>query len=122
MDEDGLFYLVDRKKDIIKYAGYQISPSEIENVIMKVPGVLAVCVTGIPMPGNDLPVALVIKAVGSELKTDAVVSAVAESMVDFKRLRGGAYFVDAFPMTPSGKVLRRKCREIAIERYNESNN
>ncbi|XP_055641935.1 uncharacterized protein LOC129778835 [Toxorhynchites rutilus septentrionalis] len=101
VDEDGLFYIVDRKKDIIKYAGYQISPSEIENVILKIPGVLAVCVTGIPVPGNDLPVALVIKAADSELTEDVIVDAVADSMVDFKRLRGGVYFIDGFPMTPS---------------------
>lgn len=122
VDEDGLVYIVDRKKDIIKYAGYQISPTEIETVILKVPGVVAVCVTGIPVPGNDLPVALVVKALDSELTEEMIIDTVAESMVDFKHLRGGAYFVNAFPMTPSGKILRRKCRDIAVELYNETQN
>ncbi|XP_055544510.1 uncharacterized protein LOC129729738 [Wyeomyia smithii] len=122
VDEDGLLYVVDRKKDIIKYAGYQISPTEIENVILQVPGVTAVCVTGIPVPGNDLPVALVIKSPGSTVAENDIVDAVASAMVDFKHLRGGVYFVASFPMTPSGKILRRKCREIAIGFFKESNN
>ncbi|KXJ77102.1 hypothetical protein RP20_CCG008342 [Aedes albopictus] len=122
VDEDGLFYIVDRKKDIIKYAGYQISPTEIETVIMKIPGVVAVCVTGIPVPGNDLPVALVIKALGSEVTEEQIVQTVADNMVDFKHLRGGAYFVNIFPMTPSGKILRRKCRDVAVELYNATHN
>ncbi|XP_062544517.1 uncharacterized protein LOC134211555 [Armigeres subalbatus] len=121
VDEDGLFYIVDRKKDIIKYAGYQISPTEIETVIMKVPGVASVCVTGIPVPGNDLPVALVVKASDSEVTEEKIIQMVAENMVDFKHLRGGVYFVDAFPMTPSGKILRRVCRNMAVELYNETN-
>lgn len=122
VDEDGLFYIVDRKKDIIKYAGYQISPTEIEMVIMKIPGVVAVCVTGIPVPGNDLPVALVVKALDSEVTEEKIIETVAENMVDFKHLRGGVYFVNAFPMTPSGKILRRTCRDIAVELYNETHN
>ncbi|KAL1396546.1 hypothetical protein pipiens_010458 [Culex pipiens pipiens] len=120
VDEDGLFYIVDRKKDIIKYGGYQISPTEIETVILKMSGVAAVCVTGIPVPGHDLPVALVIRAPESGVTGDEIVQQVERSMVDFKRLRGGVFFVTAFPMTPSGKILRRKCREIAVEMYNET--
>ncbi|XP_062537436.1 uncharacterized protein LOC134205833 [Armigeres subalbatus] len=118
VDEDGFFYIVDRKKDIIKYAGYQISPTEIETVIMKIPGVVAVCVTGIPVPGNDLPVALVIKALNSEVTEEKIIQTVAKNMLNFKHLRGGVYFVTSFPMTPSGKILRRTCRDIAIEFYN----
>ncbi|XP_053699079.1 uncharacterized protein LOC128746054 [Sabethes cyaneus] len=120
VDEDGIFFVVDRKKDIIKYAGYQISPTEIENVILQVPGVISACVTGIPVPGNDLPVALVIKSPESAVTENDIVDAVASNMIDFKHLRGGVHFVTAFPMTPSGKILRRKCRDIAIEFYNQS--
>lgn len=41
--------------------------------------------------------------------------------VDYKRLRGGVYFIDSLPLTPSGKVMRRKVKEIAIEMHeNES--
>ncbi|XP_058818604.1 uncharacterized protein LOC131681669 [Topomyia yanbarensis] len=120
IDEDGLLFIVDRKKDIIKYAGYQISPTEIENVILQVPGVVFVCVVGIPVPGNDLPAALVVKSTGSEVSENDIVDAVSSTLHDLKHLRGGVYFVDELPMTPSGKVLRRKCRDIAVGFYNDA--
>lgn len=47
-DEDGYLFVVDRLKDILKYRGYQISPSEIEAAILKQPDVTTVCVVGIP--------------------------------------------------------------------------
>lgn len=40
-------------------------------------------------------------------------------MSDYKQLRGGVYFVDCLPMTPSGKIIRRKVKEMAIEMYNQ---
>ncbi|XP_058443734.1 uncharacterized protein LOC131425681 [Malaya genurostris] len=119
-DEDGLLFIIDRKKDIIKYAGYQISPSEIEDVILQVPGVNSVCVVGIPVEGNDLPAALVVKFTGSEITENDIVDAVASTMNDIKHLRGGVYFVSELPMTPSGKPLRRKCRDIIICFHNEA--
>lgn len=42
-------------------------------------------------------------------------------MTDAKQLRGGVYFVDSLPVTPSGKVLRRKVKEIAVEYYRNHN-
>ncbi|XP_055606595.1 uncharacterized protein LOC129754504 [Uranotaenia lowii] len=122
VDEDGMFFIVDRKKDIIKYSGFQISPSEIESVIFAIPGVVAVCVTGIPIPGHDLPVALVKKVPESEVTEEIIINTVADKLIDFKHLRGGVFFVDSFPMTPSGKILRRKCRDMAIEMFNDGNN
>lgn len=47
-DENGFLYLSDRKKDILKYRNYQISPSELENIILRIKGVANVCVVGIP--------------------------------------------------------------------------
>lgn len=42
-----------------------------------------------------------------------------DNFTDYKRLRGGVYFVDSLPLTPSGKILRRCVKEIAIEMFNE---
>ncbi|XP_058829044.1 probable 4-coumarate--CoA ligase 1 [Topomyia yanbarensis] len=117
-DEDGLLFIVDRKKDIIKYNNYQISPSEIERVILQVPGVANVCVVGIPVPGNDLPAALVTSTVGVKITKDDIMKIVESDLSNYKHLRGGVYIVDTLPMTPSGKVVRRKCRDIAVELYN----
>lgn len=117
-DEDGLLYVVDRKKDIIKYGNYQISPSELEAVVQAIPGVLNVCVAGIPIPGNDLPAALVVKGEGMDVKSDDIHEVVNGSLGSYKQLRGGVYFIKQLPMTLSGKVIRRQCKEILIERYN----
>lgn len=119
-DEDGLLYVVDRKKDIIKYGNYQISPSELEGVIQSVPGVLNVCVAGIPVPGNDLPAALVVKCAETDVGAEEIHRVMSNNLGSYKQLRGGVYFTKELPMTPSGKVLRRQCRDILIERYNNS--
>lgn len=121
VDEDGLLYVVDRKKDIIKYNGYQISPTELETVIQSVPGIINVCVTGVPVPGNDLPAALVVKRndeANAEIET-VIVETVRARLGDYKQLRGGVYFVKELPMTPSGKILRRGCRDILVTMYNK---
>ncbi|XP_065074956.1 uncharacterized protein LOC135698756 [Ochlerotatus camptorhynchus] len=119
-DQDGLLYIVDRKKDIIKYGNYQISPSELEGVIQSVPGVLNVCVTGIPVPGNDLPAALIVKSNGADVSPEDIHKAMNYSLGSYKQLRGGVYFTKELPMTSSGKVQRRHCRDILIEQYNNS--
>lgn len=62
-DDDGFLYLVDRKKDMMKYRGYQISPSELEGIVLGARGVAAVCVVGVPDgESNDLPTALVVRS------------------------------------------------------------
>lgn len=61
-DTDGYLYVVDRLKEILKYRSYQVSPSELEAVILKHPGVMSVCVVGIPNAMcTDLPAAVVLK-------------------------------------------------------------
>uniref|UniRef100_A0AAG5DX48 AMP-dependent synthetase/ligase domain-containing protein n=1 Tax=Anopheles atroparvus TaxID=41427 RepID=A0AAG5DX48_ANOAO len=118
IDADGLLYIVDRKKDIIKYAGFQISPAELEALIRLVPGVLDCCVVGVPVEGSDLPAVLVMRApgpVGASLEPAQVEQHVRERVADCKRLRGGVYFAPELPLTPSGKVMRRKCLELVLE-------
>lgn len=140
-DENGFLYVVDRKKDILKYRNYQISPTELENVIMRCNGVASVCVVGIPDGVSiDLPAALIVRAVGMDVDGEDIKAIIkgkrsnpnlfmkkaklniffvsADQLSDAKQLRGGVYFVDSFPVTPSGKVLRRKVKEIAIQMYN----
>lgn len=67
--EDGEIFIVDRKKEMIKYLSYQVSPSELESYISKMDGVVAVCVVGIPdIISGDLPTAVVVKARNSSLE------------------------------------------------------
>lgn len=80
-----------------------------------------VSVVGIPDEiVSDLPAAIVVKTKNSNLTSEDIIQAVEQEMVDYKRLRGGVYFVDEIPLTPSGKVIKAKVKQIAIGLYNES--
>lgn len=68
-----------------------------------------------PEVAGDLPAALIILYDGSKIRESDVFDMVAEHFVDSYKLRGGIYFVKALPMTPSGKILRIKARELAFE-------
>lgn len=68
MDEDGELFITDRIKDLIKYRGYQISPKEIENVLISHPAVLEVVVIGMTHALDDEhPLACVIKRSGAKV-------------------------------------------------------
>ncbi|XP_053695168.1 probable 4-coumarate--CoA ligase 1 [Sabethes cyaneus] len=113
-DENGWLYVVDRKKDILKYGNFQIAPSEIEDVIQGVAGVKAVCVVGIPSEGNDLPAALVVPSDSGCSQKDIIIE-VERKLGSYKQLRGGVYMTTKLPMTPSGKVLRREAKLMVLK-------
>lgn len=76
--EDGEVFVVDRKKDMIKYMNYQVAPSELEAFIGKMEGVLNVCVVGIPdMISGDLAAAAIVKDSNSLLTEQDVIDEVA---------------------------------------------
>ncbi|KXJ82489.1 hypothetical protein RP20_CCG013480 [Aedes albopictus] len=116
-DEDGYLYIVDRKKDILKCSGYQVSPSEIESVVLTVPGVAACCVVGVPAETLDLATVLVVRKDPAAEMPDAteIMQKVEDSLAWFKHLKGGVYFADKLPLTPSGKIVRRAVRDIVIQ-------
>jgi 4-coumarate--CoA ligase len=106
----------------MKYKGYQVNPSEIENVIQSIEGVELVTVVGIPDPiATNLAAALIVirPEFEDELTEQFIVDFVAEKLADYKQLHGGAHFVDELPMTPSGKIQKRFAKFIAIKEYNE---
>lgn len=119
-DSEGYLYVIDRIKDIIKYSNYQISPSDLEDVILQIDGVKQVCVTGIPTAdrSSDLPTAMIVLQPGSSLTEQMVVETVDRQVSDHKRLRGGVIFADRLPTSPAGKVLRRVVRDMIMERKN----
>ncbi|EAT46129.1 AAEL002668-PA [Aedes aegypti] len=117
-DEEGYLYLVDRKKDILKYMGNQVSPSEVEAVIQQMAGVQLVCVTGVPNTTgtSDLVTAVIVKDSSYQLTAEEVMQHVAKNLSDPKHLRGGVFFVEQLPMTSNGKVVRRKVRDIILDK------
>ncbi|KAL5276276.1 hypothetical protein ACFFRR_001858 [Megaselia abdita] len=121
-DENETLFVVDRKKEILKYKNFHYSPNEIEQVILELPEVVEVSVVGIPdLIMTDLPAAAVVKKENSFLSEKDIYDHVARKMVDFKHLRGGVYFVDAVPKTASGKNLRRIVKEMLTKLYNAKN-
>uniref|UniRef100_A0A182IUG1 AMP-dependent synthetase/ligase domain-containing protein n=1 Tax=Anopheles atroparvus TaxID=41427 RepID=A0A182IUG1_ANOAO len=117
MDAEGNLFVIDRIKDIIKYNNFQVSPSDLEGIIQKIDGVKQVCVIGIPSDdrASDLPMAVIERVQGASIREEDIVRIVDGQVADFKRLRGGVRFVDSFPMTPSGKILRRAVRKMIDE-------
>lgn len=83
-------------------------------------GVHIASVVGIPDDlVGDLIAALVVKSANSLVTADEIIQRVADSVTDFKHLRGGVYFVEQLPLTPSGKVQKRKVKDLAIQFYKE---
>ncbi|XP_031621711.1 4-coumarate--CoA ligase-like 7 [Contarinia nasturtii] len=115
-DEDGNLFIVDRKKDIIKYCNFQISPSQIESFLIEMPDIKSACLIGMPDEvATDLPAAFIVRTKGSNIIETDIFNLVADHFADYCKLRGGVYFVESLPMTPSGKILRRKVKDLATD-------
>lgn len=88
---------------------------------MGISGVVMACVVGIPdFHCGELPAAVVVKSPNSSITTNSISETVDAVVADYKKLRGGVYFANAVPLTPSGKIMRNKVQMMAIELY-ESN-
>ncbi|XP_037042998.1 luciferin 4-monooxygenase-like [Bradysia coprophila] len=111
-DEDLQFYVVDRIKELIKWKGFQVPPAEIEALLVTHPMIKEAGVVGKPDEvAGELPLAFVVKA-NPNLKEEDVILFVRDRTSPAKRLHGGVIFVDEIPKNPSGKILRRKLREL----------
>lgn len=110
-DEEGYYYLADRKHDMIISGGENIYPAEIEEVIMKIPGVSEVAVIGVPHPewGEEVK-ALVMLKEGAKVTEQEILDFCKENLAGYKRPRS-VEFLDDFPRTATGKVLKRLLRE-----------
>ncbi|XP_011690614.1 PREDICTED: 4-coumarate--CoA ligase 1-like [Wasmannia auropunctata] len=114
VDEDGELFIIDRIKELIKYRGYQISPGEIEGVLIMHPAVLEVAVISIPHAIDDEhPLAYVTKKPGAKETEQELIDFVAKNMMDHYKLRAGVIFLDTFPYTGSGKIARKDLKEMA---------
>ena len=109
-DSEGWFYIVDRIKDMIKVKGYQVSPSELEDVIRAAPGVLDVAVIGVEHEQyGEAPKAFIVKKC-AELEAAAIDEYLEDKVASYKRLAGGIVFLTELPKSPTGKILRKELR------------
>jgi acyl-CoA synthetase (AMP-forming)/AMP-acid ligase II len=108
VDEHGVYTVVDRVKELIKYKGYQVAPAELEAVLLGHPEIADAAVIGVPEKesGEELPKAFVVRTPGSELSEDAVIAYMTERVAPHKKIRF-VEFIDAVPKSAAGKILRK---------------
>jgi long-chain acyl-CoA synthetase len=108
VDEDGYFFIVDRKKEMIIRGGYNVYPREIEEVIYEHPAVAEVAVVGVPDDnmGEEVGAAVALKK-GEEVSEDELRDFVKKEVAGYKYPRR-IWFVDELPKGPTGKILKRE--------------
>ena len=111
-DSDGFFYFLDRRKDIVRRRGENISSLEVERIIEQHPGVLEAAVIGVPSELTDEDVlAYVVARPETAMRPAEIVEWCAQRLAPFKTPRF-VEFVDQMPKTPTAKIQKAKLREM----------
>jgi len=114
--DDGCLRFLGRYKDLLKVGGENVDPSEVEGLLLADPRINGVAVVGVPDPRlAEVAVAFVIREPGATLTEDDVMALCRGRIAGFKVPRR-VIFVDAFPMTGSGKIQKYVLREDAQQR------
>ncbi len=112
IDEEGYEYIVDRRKEMIKYKGFSVSPAELERLLFTHPAVADCAVVGKPNSyGGEIPKAFVVAKPRMNATSKEIIDFVKSRIAEYKWVRE-VEFVDNIPRTQSGKILRR----VLIER------
>ncbi|KAJ7109639.1 AMP binding protein [Mycena crocata] len=122
-DKEGYYYIVDRRKELIKYKGFQVPPAELEAVLLSHPEIADAAVIGVDSveQATELPRAYIAHAHPETVKTAEAKAAFAASVAKWietkvakhKFLRGGVAIIDVVPKSAAGKILRRELRDLA---------
>ena len=110
MDENGYFYIVDRKKDMILVSGFNVYPNEVEDIVMTHPGVAEVAAVGVPDEHSGEVVKLFVVRKDPNLTVEALKEFCRENLTGYKRPKI-IEFRDALPKSNVGKILRRELRD-----------
>ncbi|RJQ78050.1 4-coumarate--CoA ligase family protein [Pseudonocardiaceae bacterium YIM PH 21723] len=111
VDDNGVFTIVDRVKELIKYKGYQVPPAELEAILLTHPGIADAAVIGVKdAEGEEVPKAFVVRQPSAaELSEADVMTFVAEHVAPHKKVRA-VEFIEVVPKSASGKILRKDLR------------
>ncbi|XP_030374440.1 4-coumarate--CoA ligase 1-like isoform X1 [Scaptodrosophila lebanonensis] len=122
MDEDGFLFIVERKKEMLKYQNIIYYPNEVEEVIAKMPGVSEVCVFGVWNQFNgDEAAAAVVKKFGADFHAQDVVDYVADHVdAKYKQLNAGAIIMDDLARSANGKTNRNATKAYFLEAKDRS--
>ena len=117
MDEEGYLKIVDRIKDLIIAGGYNIYPTEIDNLLYNHPKVLEACTIGVPdeYRGETVKAYVVLKE-GESATEEEIIRFCKENLGAYKVPRG-IEFIDELPKSAVGKILRREVRKLHMEKY-----
>lgn len=110
MDDDGYFFIVDRKKDMVITGGENVYPAEVEQVLYRHNAIAEVAVIGSPDEkwGESVTAVVVLKD-GANVSETALIDWIRGRLAHFKCPRS-AVFIDALPRTATGKILKRELR------------
>lgn len=112
MDENGYFYIVDRKKDMILVSGFNVYPNEVEDAVMEHPGVAEVAAVGAPDEHSGEVVKLYVVRKDPNLTAEALKAFCHDQLTGYKRPKL-IEFRDSLPKSNVGKILRRELRNEA---------
>jgi 4-coumarate--CoA ligase len=100
-DNGTLFHIVDRAKELVKVNGYQVSPSELDALLLEREDIMEAAVIGVTINGEEMPRAYVVPKPGFTNTTGTEIQEwVAQRVARYKRLKGGVVFVEVIPKNP----------------------
>lgn len=106
-DENGMFFISERIKELIKVKGFQVAPAELEEILRNHPDLSEAGVIGVPHKKyGEVPRAYVVPKANHKVDIEGVQRYVAEKVAKYKQLKGGIEIVDSIPKNTSGKILR----------------
>lgn len=112
-DENGLLYISDRLKELIKVNALQVAPAELEGILRTHPAILDAVVVGIPNATyGEVPKAFVVRRPDADVTESDVKVFVSKQVAKHKQLTGGVQFVESIPKTVTGKILRREIKKL----------
>ncbi len=111
VDDEGYIYIVDRKKDMIISGGFNVYPSEVENVLYTHPAVFEACVVAVPDEkwGEAIKAVVVLKQ-GAQVTAEALIEHCGQCLSSFKKPRS-VDFVKELPKNPNGKIAKRLVKD-----------
>jgi long-chain acyl-CoA synthetase len=111
LDTDGYLTIVDRKKDMLIYKGYNVYPRELERLLLTHPAVTAAAIVGrADHTAGELPVAFVVRAPGQHPDANELMTYVNQRVAPYQKLRE-LHFLEHLPTSVAGKVLKRRLRD-----------
>ncbi|KAJ7721954.1 AMP binding protein [Mycena maculata] len=124
-DNEGYYYIIDRRKELIKYSGFQVPPAELESVLLTHPDIADAAVIGVESVerATELPRAYVVhahpeKVVSAQARAkfaNGVAKWMETQVANHKFLRGGVSVINVVPKSAAGKILRRELRVLAAQ-------